>query len=97
MLRVKKGFYLIAVLYFLTGSFSMGVYAGESSEKRVKNNHTVKTDGQGHTPDEKQPRVAFDSTTFDAGEVWQGSEVTHDFTVRNIGNAALTITRLKSG
>ena len=40
------------------------------------------------------PSITFSETKFDFGEVDEGSEVTHDFTVRNGGKAELRITKV---
>lgn len=38
-----------------------------------------------------QPRIAVDATNFDFGEVVNGEIATHDFVVRNEGNARLAV------
>lgn len=38
-----------------------------------------------------QPRIAVDATNFDFGEVVNGEIATHDFVVRNEGNAPLAV------
>ncbi len=38
-----------------------------------------------------QPAIAVDATNFDFGEVVNGEIATHDFVVRNEGNAPLTV------
>jgi hypothetical protein len=37
------------------------------------------------------PRVQVDTTTFDAGKVPEGTEVTHEFRFRNTGDQVLII------
>ena len=44
-----------------------------------------------------QPQISFDSTSYDAGEVWEGDKVSHAFTVKNTGAAQLDITKVKPG
>ena len=46
---------------------------------------------QGH------PKITFDSTSYNAGEVWEGDTVVHTFTVKNTGTAELTIAKVKPG
>jgi len=38
------------------------------------------------------PRVKVDNPVFDAGEVPQGKELSHEFTIGNIGDETLSIT-----
>jgi len=40
------------------------------------------------------PSITFSETKFDFGEVDEGSEVSHDFTVKNRGKAELRITKV---
>jgi hypothetical protein len=44
----------------------------------------------------KPPRVSFDHTTYDLGEIRQGETVEHDFPFRNLGELDLTIDRTRS-
>ena len=44
-----------------------------------------------------QPRIAIDSLDYDAGEVWEGDEIVHTFSVRNEGDAELIIENVKPG
>ena len=48
-------------------------------------------------PAENQPRISFDSISYDAGEVWEGDVVSHTFTVKNTGTAQLNIAKVKPG
>ena len=38
------------------------------------------------------PRVKVDNPIFQAGEIPQGKEISHEFTIENIGDETLTIT-----
>ena len=44
-----------------------------------------------------QPSISFDAVTHDAGEVWEGDVVDHDFIVKNTGTAELVIKSVKPG
>ncbi len=50
-----------------------------------------KASAQGH------PKISFDATNYNAGEVWEGDKVSHAFTVKNIGAAQLDIAKVKPG
>ena len=52
---------------------------------------------QENVPTENQPRITFDSTKYDAGEVWEGDEVSHTFIAKNKGTAQLNISKVKPG
>ncbi len=45
----------------------------------------------GFSPCHATPRVLVDKTTFDAGKVPEGTEVTHEFQFRNTGDQVLVI------
>ncbi|HHO76798.1 MAG TPA: DUF1573 domain-containing protein [Deltaproteobacteria bacterium] len=38
------------------------------------------------------PRIKVDNPIFDAGEVPQGKDISHEFTIENIGDETLSIT-----
>lgn len=42
-----------------------------------------------------QPQAVLDATRHDYGDVFEGEELEHTFTVRNTGNAVLTLAQLK--
>ena len=46
---------------------------------------------------ENQPQISLDSTHYDAGEVWEGDEVSHNFIVKNTGTAQLNIKKVSPG
>lgn len=43
------------------------------------------------------PQLFLEEPMFDAGEVEEGTRVSHDFTVLNLGNAVLQIHRVSTG
>ena len=45
----------------------------------------------------KAPVAVFETNTFDFGTAYEGNTVTHDFVVKNTGNADLEIYEVKSG
>ncbi len=44
-----------------------------------------------------QPHLEILSPAYDAGEVWEGHDIIHSFTIKNTGTAELTIKNVKSG
>jgi len=85
MYSPKKCFYLIVVFCFLIVPLSSLVWSEE------------KGDEEAQAPLPKQPHMSFDSTNYDAGEVWEGDIVSHTFAVKNTGTSELTIYKVKPG
>ena len=85
MYSPKKCFYLIVVFCFLIVPLSSQVWAEKKGEEEAQ------------APLSKQPHITFDATNYDAGEVWEGDVVTHDFAVQNTGTSELTISKVKPG
>jgi hypothetical protein len=46
---------------------------------------------------EARPSIQLPETTFNFGEATEGSEVTHDFVVKNTGSAELQIQQVRPG
>ena len=44
-----------------------------------------------------QPQLVIDSANHDVGEVWEGEDIIHSFTVKNTGTAQLAIKNVKAG
>jgi len=44
-----------------------------------------------------QPRLTIDAPDYDAGELWEGEDIIHTFTIKNTGKALLDITNVKPG
>jgi len=49
------------------------------------------------TSTNNQPQISLDTTHYDAGEVWEGDEVSHVFAVKNLGTAQLDIKNVSAG
>ena len=89
MHRVRICFYLVIMICFLVAPLSFQAWAEEGSKK---------VDGQQEQASaQNQPRISFDANKFNAGEVWEGEQVVHDFTVKNTGTAELNISKVKAG
>ena len=85
MYSPKKYFYLIVVFCFLIVPLSFQVWAEKKGEEEAQ------------APLQNQPQITFEATSYNAGEVWEGDVVTHDFAVKNTGTSELTISRVKPG
>ena len=48
------------------------------------------------SPDD-QPQISLDSTSHNVGEVWEGEDIIHTFTVKNTGRGELKIKSVKAG
>jgi hypothetical protein len=44
-----------------------------------------------------QPHLALETSHYDAGELWEGEDIIHTFTIRNTGTAQLAISNVKPG
>lgn len=97
MFMVKKFLYFIVVLSFLTISVSFHYLWAEGGSKKTASDLQKAESKQEQVPTQNQPQISFDSTRYNAGEVWEGDEVFHTFTVKNEGTAQLNINRVKPG
>ena len=52
---------------------------------------------QKQVPAQGHPKISFDATKHNAGEVWEGAVVSHTFIVKNTGTAQLDISKVKPG
>ena len=82
MCDVRKGVCLFVMVLCLGVALAFQVWADSHQEETVSS---------------EQPRISFDATTHDAGEVWEGDVVSHSFVVKNTGTAELTINKVKPG
>jgi len=96
MVRVRKYYLNIIMCCLLAVFMSFQVAAEETSKKISSKQHKAKGQ-QVQSPAQGQPRIVLDATTFDAGKVWEGEEVSHAFTVKNEGTAMLEIKNVKPG
>ena len=89
---------LLIIACFLATSLSFRPFSAEEGiikSVTVKEKKSENTKSQSSKKD--QPRISFETTTFDAGEVWEGDTVTHSFAVKNTGTAVLNIKSVKPG
>jgi len=97
MLTIKKYFYLVAVFCFLIASSSFySLWAKETQKNTTPDKQRVEKK-QEKAPKQDQPQISFDSTRYDAGEVYEGDVIINVFTVKNTGTAQLNIEKVKAG
>ena len=92
----RRCLYGIVACIFFTAFIAFQVWAKEE----VRGTKTKQLKGESQqlqAPIQEQPKITFDSITFDAGEIWEGQEVSHDFIVKNTGTAQLEIKSVKPG
>jgi len=82
MCDVRKCVCLFATVLSLSGPLTFQVWADSHQEQAVSS---------------EKPRISFDATSHNAGEVWEGDVVSHSFVVKNTGTAELTINKVKPG
>ena len=94
--RTPTCFSLLMILCFLATSLSFHPVNAEEGmiKATVKKKEVESTQEQSSA---EQPTISFDTTTYDAGEVWEGDTVSHSFTVKNTGTAVLNINNVKPG
>lgn len=97
MFSTKKQFYLMGVFCFLMAAQSFHLWAEEGSSKTASAQLQKTESKQEQIPTQNQPRISFDAINFDAGEVWEGEKMVHDYTVKNTGTAELNISKVKPG
>ncbi len=96
MFVTKKCLYLVFMLCFLISSFSFHLLAEEGTKKAAPDRQQDKSQ-QEQVPAQGHPKISFDSTSYDAGEVWEGDKVSHTFIVKNTGVVQLDIAKVKPG
>ena len=98
--RPTTCFIFLMITCFLATWLSFSpVIAEEGIIKATVKKKEVET-SQENSPNssqENQPQISINSSTYDAGEVWEGDTVSHSFTVKNTGTAVLNIKSVKPG
>ena len=97
MLTIKKHFHIITIFCFLAASSSFHYLW---AEEKLKDTLPDKQKAEGKhekAPQEDQPKISLASTQYDAGEIYEGDVLMHDFTVKNTGTAQLNIEKVKAG
>ena len=96
MFDVRRCVCFIRVVCFLSGLLTLQVWA-DDGEKQGAPTLNKSSAQQEHASSAEKPSISFDASTYDAGEVWEGDVVSHDFIVKNTGTAELVIKSVKPG
>ena len=82
MFDVRKCVCLLLMVCFLSGLLTFQVWA-EKGEKQGAATLNKSTSQQEQASSAEKPSISFDAITYDAGEIWEGDVVSHDFIVKN--------------
>ena len=96
MFNLKK-YVCIVTLCFLTALLAPQCSVSKEELKRTSTDQQKAKSDQKQVPADNQPRISFDSTRYDAGTVWEGDVIVHDFNVKNTGTGLLNIAKVKPG
>jgi hypothetical protein len=91
MKKVSNRWLLIGFLGALCSLAAGGSLAADKASTP-----TVGSSAQTAAPQEKAS-IQFTESTFSFGEALEGAEVSHDFVVKNAGNAVLQIEQVRPG
>ena len=97
MFIMKKRFYLIIIICFLTMSLSSHYLWAKGELEKTPLGLRKDESTQEQVSTQNQPQISFDSINYDAGEVYEGDEVVHTFTFKNTGTAQLNINKVNPG
>ena len=83
--------------FILVLIFSVAISCHSTSEDKVITTDLVSSPLTANQTAEKvlTPKIQMDEESFDFGEIEQGESVTHDFVLKNIGDANLIISTAK--
>jgi len=96
MKSAKKYLYLFVMYCFMFPSCSFHLQAEKMAKEKPSGRERAEKK-QEEASEQNQPRISFDATEYDAGEVWEGEKVSHTFTVKNTGTAQLNINSVRAG
>ena len=97
MLPIKNYFYFIIVSCFLLTSSALHCLLAKETLNEAITNVQKTYEKQEKTSAQNYPQISFNSTQYDAGEVYEGDVIAHDFIVKNTGTALLDITDVRPG
>jgi len=69
----------------------------EETQKKAPFDQQKGENTQFKDPTQNQPKLTLNSIQYDAGEVYEGNVIVHDFIVKNTGKAQLNIEKVKAG
>ena len=78
---------------FILGGAKIEVVPAKKAPEQQKSQSTQEK----QVSTKNQAQISLDFTHYDAGEVWEGDEVFHTFTIKNTGTAQLNIKKVGAG
>jgi len=96
MLTVKKYFFIF-MFCFLTSLLSFHHLWAEEALKKTPSDQQKDENQQEQVSTKKQPQMSLDYTQYDVGDIYEGEEASHTFTVKNTGTAQLNIANVRAG
>ena len=92
----KKCVFVVMICFFVTILFLPGLGAQDPSHKTPS--HQLEPEStQENVSEEKQPHIAIDAATYDAGDIYEGARIINTFIIKNTGTAELAIADVKAG
>lgn len=95
MLRVKRMTGVLLLALVMSAVPWTAARADQSAQVAVQQDQGKSTVDQ--VPAAGHPEMFIGSRSYDAGEVWEGTDVVHTFIVENRGTAQLDITKVSPG
>ncbi len=97
MVTIKNCCYLMVVLCFLSASSSLHYSLAEETSKETISDEQNGKGNHEKASAQNYPQISLESAQYDAGEVYEGDVIAHDFIVKNTGTAQLDISDVKPG
>lgn len=85
---------LIVSLCLVIGN---GSITASQEKPIISKTPTVEKNQQSKVKGEKLPEIFLETSEYDAGEVYEGTSVTHSFIIKNKGKGDLLIKKVKPG
>jgi hypothetical protein len=97
MAIVKRCFCFILVCCFLSATPLLHSLLAEGAANETNAGLQKGGDAKRKVSAQNFPHISFDAAEYDAGEVFEGAVVAHQFIVKNTGTAQLDISDVKPG
>lgn len=95
MFTVKKYLFIFMLCFLTCSLFFHYLWAEETLKKTPPDQQ--RDENQQEQVYTNKPKISLDSIHYDVGEVYEGDEAVHTFTVKNTGTAQLNIAKVRAG